>query len=78
MKSKTLTLLLLSMLIMPLSSCDEESIDEYAKVAVNALKTIGLISGSDGFFRPKDSMSRAEIAVVINNLYEYRNKDLIG
>ena len=63
---------------LPAEFKDEESIDEYAKVAVNALKTIGLISGSDGFFRPKDSMSRAEIAVVINNLYEYRNKDLIG
>ncbi len=57
---------------------DEEDIDEYAAEAVRQLSSIGLISGDGEYFRPKDTIKRAEAAVLIDKLCEYRNKDLIN
>ncbi|MDY4976758.1 MAG: S-layer homology domain-containing protein, partial [Clostridia bacterium] len=43
----------------------------YAK-EVNAAAAAGLISGYDGFFRPEDSITREEMAVIIVKAYQLR------
>jgi len=48
------------------SFTDEETIADYAKPAVNALKNAGIISGyEDGSFRPYNFTTRAEAAQII-------------
>jgi len=48
---------------------DDSEISDYAKPAVTALKKLGVISGTnEGKFNPKAVMTRAEAAVVINNI----------
>ncbi|MBP3360074.1 MAG: S-layer homology domain-containing protein [Clostridia bacterium] len=44
---------------------DVGEISEYAKEAVAVLSGEGLIQGSDGLFRPKNNITRAETAVII-------------
>lgn len=48
---------------------DDAEISDYAKASVKALKNAGIVSGTDeGKFNPKAVMSRAEAAMVINNI----------
>ena len=48
---------------------DENEIAEYAKEAVNKLAELGIVRGdTDGNFRPKESITRQDMAVVIDNL----------
>ncbi len=48
---------------------DDSNISDYAKDAVYYLKSKGIISGTgEGSFEPKRVMTRAEAAVVINNI----------
>lgn len=48
---------------------DDENIAEYAKESVYAMQTCGVISGyENGEFRPENSCTRAEIAVIICNI----------
>lgn len=48
---------------------DDTEISDYAKPAVTALKKLGVVSGTnEGKFNPKAVMTRAEAAVVINNI----------
>ena len=52
---------------------DDSLIDEYAKNAVYALKSEGLISGEEkGNFNPSDVLTRGEAAVMIYNAMNYR------
>jgi len=44
---------------------DNENISEYAKDAVQFMKSIGLIEGYNNEFRPKDNLTRAEAATII-------------
>lgn len=44
---------------------DFGDVSEYAKGSVGALCGAGIISGYDGLFRPKDSVTRAEAAVMV-------------
>lgn len=50
---------------------DVDTLSAYAIEAVKALTDNGIMSGSDGKFSPKDSASRAQAAVVINNIRNY-------
>ncbi|MGM9551602.1 MAG: S-layer homology domain-containing protein [Clostridia bacterium] len=51
---------------------DKEQISEYAKNSVAGLIRAKLIIGDDnGLIRPKDNMTRAEAAVLLNRLAEY-------
>ena len=47
---------------------DDESIADYAKASVYALKENGIIQGFDGNFNPLNNLTRAEAAVLITNL----------
>lgn len=50
---------------------DDESIDEYARDAVNAFASNGIIGGyDDGSFRPKEFATRAEAAVILGRLLD--------
>ena len=49
---------------------DANEISDYAKAAVSALQTAGIISGtSDTTFEPALACTRAQAAVIINNMY---------
>ncbi len=49
---------------------DSNEISDYAKAAVSALQTAGIISGtSDTTFEPALACTRAQAAVIINNMY---------
>ncbi len=53
----------------PSSISDYISISDYAKNAVLMLKSYGVISGySDGTFKPKQRITRAECAVMLSNI----------
>lgn len=43
---------------------DDANISDYAREAVSALQQAGIISGDSGAFRPKDKISRAEVASI--------------
>ena len=45
---------------------DSADISDYAVSAVKTLYKSGIVNGSDGFFKPKDTASRAEAAKIIN------------
>ena len=48
---------------------DIDSCADYAKEAIKALKNSGLISGNgDNTFNPKESLTRAQAAVMIYNI----------
>lgn len=52
------------------SFADGNSVSTWAKEAVQALKTAGIVSGTDGnLFAPKRAASRAEAAVVLSNVH---------
>lgn len=53
---------------------DSADISEYAKEAVDALSSLGVINGVDGAFKPKATASRAEAAVMIFRLLNVLNK----
>ena len=44
---------------------DEDSISDYAKESVMALTESGIMKGSDGYFHPKNGITRAEAAVLL-------------
>ena len=53
---------------------DADLVAPYAKEAVDALCRAGIISGDqDGFFNPKNSASRAEIAVILYHVINLIN-----
>lgn len=51
--------------------CSEISI--YAKSGVECMYNLGFVSGYNGYFRPKDCLTRAEAAVVISKINSYTN-----
>ena len=57
-----------------LSFNDSENISDYAKEAVAELSALGIINGvGDGMFQPKSVATRAQAAVIIDNVFEYLN-----
>lgn len=53
---------------------DDEDIADYAKTAVYAMKKIGVVKGyEDGSFYPFGNATRAEIATIFTNLYQWMN-----
>ncbi len=53
---------------------DDANIASYARTAVYAMKNIGVVNGyTDGSFRPNGYATRAEVAKMFQNLYEYLN-----
>jgi len=52
---------------------DDINIASWAKDAVYFLKQTGIMTGSDGYFRPQDSISREEMAVIAYRIINYLN-----
>lgn len=51
---------------------DDGNISDYAKTAVYAMKKIGVVNGyEDGSFNPHGYATRAEIATIFTNLYQW-------
>lgn len=49
---------------------DLSDISEYAKESVAKMNALGIMTGSDGIFRPQDGITRAEVAIVVTRLLE--------
>ena len=49
--------------------------EDWYSSAVNACAENGIISGFDGMFRPSDTITRFEMAVIIANAYSFLKKD---
>lgn len=54
---------------------DDNDISEYAKDAVNALKSIGIVNGNEaGAFRPLDNITRAETSKIVYKFMELQRE----
>lgn len=56
------------------SFSDESEIPEYAKEALNALNSIGIIPTENGKVNPNSPLSRSQIAQILMSLLQYRGK----
>jgi spore germination protein len=52
---------------------DADQIASWAIPYVNAIKQLGLMVGSDGYFRPNDAMTRQEVAAVLDKVVNKTN-----
>lgn len=50
---------------------DIADVSDYAKDAVKALITAGLVNGKNGFIAPADHTTRAEVAVLVKRILDY-------
>ena len=46
----------------------------WAKSAITEWSDLGIIQGSDGMFRPDDSITRGEMAIIIDRVMQYQTK----
>lgn len=46
--------------------------DHWAKAAIDRWASLGVVVGEDGFFRPDDPLTRAEMAVILGRIMRYR------
>jgi len=53
---------------------DFESVAEYARDAVRALISAGLVNGKSGRIAPTEYTTRAEVAVLLKRILEFINK----
>lgn len=54
---------------------DISSVSKWAKDAVNAVGACGVMSGTDGEFKPKDYLTTEQAITGINKLFKLRNKN---
>ena len=54
---------------------DESSVSKWAKDAVNAVGSCGVMTGTDGEFKPKDFLTTEQAITGINKLFKLRNKN---
>lgn len=59
------------------SFSDSSSISSYARQAVTTLLRAGVLSGDGGKFRPKDAITRAEVAALLQVFYTKANGDYV-
>jgi endo-1,4-beta-xylanase len=50
---------------------DFDDVADYAKEAVSALITAGLVNGKNGKIAPTDYTTRAEVAVLLGRILDY-------
>ncbi len=51
---------------------DYLGMDHWAKAAIDKWSGYGIISGYEGKFRPDDSITRGELAVILDNMMDYQ------
>lgn len=59
----------------PTPFVDDADIPAWARESVYIASQIGLMRGEQGSFRPNDVMTRAELAVMLDNYRQYLNQD---
>ena len=52
---------------------DTDAVSEYAKEAVTALVGAGLVNGKNGKIAPFDYTTRAEVAVLIKRILDFKS-----
>ncbi|MBD8037320.1 S-layer homology domain-containing protein [Solibacillus sp. A46] len=55
---------------------DDYRITDYARDAVYVATQLGLMSGSNGYFNPKDTLTRAQSSAIIERFLRYLENDL--
>lgn len=55
---------------------DDEKIDDYARDGVYIVTELGLMSGDGDQFKPKDKLTRAQAAAILDRFLEYLEADL--
>ena len=69
-----LSLLMLLPLITPAYAADfSDTGSHWASSEIDRWAGLGIIAGSDGLFRPDESITRAEMAIIIDRLMKYRS-----
>lgn len=58
------------------SFTDMDTASPWAQDAINNVKKLGLMTGSDGAFRPKDSITRQEVAAILVNVLKLDTPDV--
>ena len=69
-----LSLLMLLPLVTPAYAADfTDTGSHWARGEIDRWAELGIIAGSDGLFRPDESITRAEMAIIIDRLMKYRS-----
>ena len=55
---------------------DDAMIDDYARDGVYIVTELGLMSGDGDNFKPKDKLTRAQAAAILDRFLEYLEADL--
>lgn len=55
---------------------DDYKITDYARDAIYVATELGLMSGSDGYFNPKATLTRAQSSAIIERFLRYLESDL--
>lgn len=67
--------MVLSMSVSPVFGAQfEDTADHWASKQINTWSDYGVINGYEGLFRPNDPITRGEMAVIMNNIMQYRVK----
>ena len=69
-----ISLLPMSVMAAPLQAADfADTGEHWAKDSIDYWSGEGILNGSDGFFRPNDPITRAELAAIINRVVGYQH-----
>ena len=76
MKRKLLSILIALVLVITLLPITAFAVfsdvqDHWADEAIEKWSDLGIIQGSDGFFRPDDPITRGEMAVIIDRIMQF-------
>ena len=55
---------------------DDNKISNYARDGVHVITQLGIMSGSSGYFKPHDTLTRAQAAAIIERFLQYLENDL--
>jgi len=55
---------------------DDSKISNYARDGVHVITQLGIMSGSGGYFKPHDTLTRAQAAAIIERFLQYLENDL--
>lgn len=55
---------------------DDYKITDYARDSIYVVTELGLMSGSDGYFNPKGTLTRAQASAIIDRFLQYLETDL--
>ncbi len=55
---------------------DDNKISDYSRDGVYVVTQLGIMNGSEGNFKPQDTLTRAQAAAIIERFLQYLENDL--